>query len=249
MKKINGEKILLTAGMITASAMLAGCFPMGNNGGNSGNIISSEPVSVTVVENPSETDWQKPSSSEQGQFPGGLDDDGREPGESDVMAVSIDLQIVSNTENASHRGIVYGYDADGNLLWTYETEEIMIGQLDNIQDIITTDYGYIFLAEGNIVCLDLYTGKELWVNHDFQGASLNWTIDYEGKYIYMCGYFGPALFVMDLASGETVNRINPEDDGYYWPCKVTYVNSNQVDVYFEGNDKTLSFNPNGPEKQ
>ena len=239
-------RLFMAATAVVTLTLFTGCF--NNGGGNNGNsLVTSEPVSVVTVENNSETDWNKPEP-ESGMFPGGLDDDGREPGETDVMAVSIDFENVNIPDKAMHKAVITGNDADGNLVWTYETPEIGIGQLDNLQDIMTTNTGYLFLQEGTIVCLDLYTGEVSWTNSDFGGASVSWTTDYEGKNLYICGYYGPDLFVMDLSTGETVNRITNDKD-CYWCAGISYINEHQVDIYYEGNDQILSFDPQGPSVQ
>ena len=241
----------MAAGIVATSAFLAGCFPGINNGGN--NALSSEIVGSEIATGEqvgtSESGWVSPETGSAEAFPGGLDDDGREPGEGDVMATSVDLKIEYNEKDSTHKGIVRGYDVAGNLLWTYETEEVYVGQVDNIEEIITTDNGYIFVVEGKIICLGLYTGTPLWTNSDYKGSGTNWTIDYEGKYLFLTGYFGPSLFVCDLQTGETVNRITSSNDEYYWAYKVTYVNEHQVDVLYESNEQTLSFDPFGPSEQ
>ena len=237
----------LLAGVFAAGA-LTGCFSGGNTGNNN---KTSEIRVVNLPDNPGEKpendvaelsseEWTKPENENKPQT-------GNEsvPG---VQASMVDFQTVLNAEEAKQKAVITGYDVAGNRLWEYETKEDYITELDSLSEIITTDSEYIFVAFGDVIALDLATGKELWVNSDFSGASPFWTMNYEGTLLYITGYYGPALFVMDF-DGNTINRINCEDDEYFWPSEVTFVSDDQVDVYFDSNEKTKSFDPNGPQKQ
>ena len=207
-------------------------------------------------------------NTEEGQFPGGLDDDGREPGEDGNFpggldddgkgpdednelkgkAVSASFDVIYNNEGASEYAVITAYDMKGRTCWTYKTDEDYLTELERLQEIVMTDKLYIFAAFGDIIALNNSDGSVAWVNHDFKGASLNWTMDYEGETLYMCGYYGPDLFVMDF-DGNTLNKISSKDDECFWPYKILYVNANQVDVTFESNDKTISFDPKGAKEQ
>ena len=257
------KKISIILGTVAVSAvLLAGCRPrvVVPNNGSENETIKSEIESIMkedfgyVTENgswtaPGGTGGENPTSEiMSGSFPGGLDDDGRDPSEIGVKASTIDFKLESNSEEATHKAHITGYDVSGRELWDYETRDIYIGQIDNLQEIITTNDAYIFLEEGDIVALDLENGHELWRNKDFKGGGLNWTMNYEGDTLYMCGYFGPDLFVMDF-DGNTLNRITSKDPDIYWAYHIEYINENRVDVTYENNDTVVSYDPMGPAEQ
>ena len=177
----------------------------------------------------------------EGQFPGGLDDDGRG---SEEDAAYIELKTENDAENAMVQAFITGYDDDGKVLWTYETKKDYIGQCDSFKEIGVMSHQYIFVAWGEVISLDPATGGVNWVNSDFQGYGVSVTTDYEGDTLYMSGYFGPDLFVMDL-NGNTINRVNVSDEDYYWPYELTWENEHAVKVKFESNEKELTLDPLG----
>jgi hypothetical protein len=198
-----------------------------------------EPTSQVVTVKPSENpnDYEGPGD----EFPGGLDDDGRG---SEEDAAYIELKTENDAENAMVQAFITGYDDDGKVLWTYETKKDYIGQCDSFKEIGVMSHQYIFVAWGEVISLDPATGGVNWVNSDFQGYGVSVTTDYEGDTLYMSGYFGPDLFVMDL-NGKTINRINVNNDEYYWPYELTWENEHAVKVKFESNEKELTLDPLG----
>ena len=236
------KKLIATATTLLGACMLlAGCRinPKVNVNGNvtvNGSELFSESFSY-------EPGKEAASEIESG-FPGGLDDDG--PGADE--AVSVLFQRESSSDNLMEKAVISGLNMDGGTVWTYETKEDSIGQVDGLQEVDLFDGKYVFVAFGDVICLDVATGKELWVNHDFKGHGISWDTNDSRDRLYLCGYFGPSLFVMDL-DGNTINRINSKSDENYWSYEVKYVDENRVDVTFESTEKVVSFDPNGPSEQ
>ena len=264
--------ILSTVAIISTSMVLSGCTvtPHVNLNGNvevNGSEVFSESFSyepnavsgITVNGKGGNTAGE--DTSDQGLFPGGLDDDGKDPNEGKFPggldddgrdpneAVVCLLEIESNNEEATHKGIVRGLNMAGGTVWTYETDDIYVGQVDNIQEVDYFDGKYIIVVEGKVIALDVETGKELYVNEDFRGSGIAWSTNYEGDKLYMCGYFGPDVFVMDVNTGKTLNRITAKDPDIYWAYQIDYINEHQVDVTYENIEKAVSYDPEGPEEQ
>ena len=244
-KMIKG--ITVACGVSLVAAALSGCNLLGSNkpSNNVQNLNRpSETVTVTEPETKPENiepedGWTKPEST---------DTQTVDAASSGVKASMVNFEKITNPDGPKEKAVITGYDVEGNELWVYETEEDYMTELDRVSDIITTNDEYIFVAFGDVIALDLETGKEKWVNHDFKGASPSWSMNYEGDTLFLCGYYGPALFVMDF-NGNTINRIQCEDEEYFWPYQIIFVNDNQVDVLFESNGQTKSFDPYGSDVQ
>lgn len=272
------KNLIITAtGVLSACVLLTGCTvtPKVNVSGNvnvNGSEVFSEEYSyepgtisgVTVTNGKGGNlaeDGSETKSETEGQFPGGLDDDGRDPSEIGQFpggldddgpgadeAVSVLFEREANAENATEKAIISGLNMAGGRVWTYETKEDYIGQVDGLQEVDYFDGKYVFVAFGEVICLDVSTGKELWVNKDFKGHGISWATNDKQDKLYMCGYFGPDLFVMDL-DGKTLNRIMSKNEDNYWAYKVEYVSDNQVKVTYESTEKTVTYDPNGPKEQ
>ena len=255
------KNLMITAvGTLSACLILTGCTvtPKVNVDANV-KVNGSEVLSENFSYEPDKNQ----TSEDQSQFPGGLDDDGRDPSEIDGQfpggldddgpgqdeAVSVLFERENDSENLKEKAIISGINMAGGKVWTYETKEDYIGQVDSLTEIGIFDGHYIFVAFGEVICLDVATGKELWVNPDFKGHGISWTTNYEGDKLYLCGYFGPSLFVLDLYNGKTLNRVTCKDDDAYWAYKIEYVNETRVDVTYESNETVKSFDPTGPSEQ
>ena len=269
--------IIAATGILGACVILTGCTitPKVSIDGNvnvNGSEVFSDSFSYDPAGATSEKEGQgsseellsetKDPKADQGLFPGGLDDDGREPGETDGQfpggldddgpgpdeAVSVLFERVSDNEKATEKAVISGLNMAGGRVWTYETKEDYIGQVDSLQEIGYFGDKYIFVAFGDVICLDYMSGKELWVNQDFKGHGISWTTNDKEDTLYMCGYFGPDVFVMDL-DGKTLNRITSKDDDTYWAYEIKYINDNRVDVTYESTETVVSYDPNGPAEQ
>jgi hypothetical protein len=165
-----------------------------------------------------------------------------EPPEPDMTAVNFELEEISEGSDASAYGILHAYNDAGDEVWTYETEKVYVAQLDNLQAIGLVETGYLLLVDGDIVCVGVegtYAGRELWRNTEFGGASANFDLDIDDN-LYICGYFGPDLMVVDKF-GKTVAKYDylVED---YWPCELLYVD-NGVEMTFESTFTTYRIDP------
>ena len=236
------KRIFVTlAGILGAAMVLAGC--------------TKTPQPISDLPMPSETKTEQTSfpggldddgkGPDEGQFPGGLDDDGRG---ADEYAAFVDFQVMITSESAMQHAEITGYDEDNNEIWRYTTKEDGIGQCDELQKVFETPDQFIFAEFGDIVSLDKATGEERWRNTEFKGSGITVTTDYEGDTIYMCGYFGPDLFVLGL-DGKTINIVNVEDDECFWPYELTWENEHAVKIKFESNDKEVTVDPLGEKLQ
>lgn len=115
--------------------------------------------------------------------------------------------------------VITGLDAEGNTLWTYTTDEDTSGaQLPPFTDIGLAYGRYYFCDAGDIVALDAATGSELWRNGDFAALCPCGYIDQNGT-VYLSGYMGPDLFVID-SNGKTLHRTELFDEDYCWPLQI-----------------------------
>lgn len=165
-----------------------------------------------------------------------------EPPEPDMTAVTFELEDVMNSRSASLHGVLHAYNAEGDEVWTYETEEVYAAQLDNLQALGQVETGYLLCVDGDIICIGCdedNAGEELWRNSDFGGADCNFDFDMYDN-LYICGYFGPDLFVIDK-DGNTVAKYDSlvED---YWPCELMYVDYS-VEMTFESSYRTYRIDP------
>lgn len=156
---------------------------------------------------------------------------------------SFEIEHVS--DEAAAIGHVKCYDASSKeLLWSYDTQKVYVAQLNNLQEIGFTSYGYLLLVDGNVVCLGTEgddAGKELWSNGMFGGASASWDFD-EDENLYICGYFGPELVIID-PTGATVSFYPPQfADDFFWPGELKYEDG-FVYIRYDSNDLWLKVNP------
>ena len=147
--------------------------------------------------------------------------------------------------SCSCRYVVVGGDGEG---WPVCCSLVQTTS-EKVHEVDYFDGKYIIVVEGKVIALDVETGKELYVNEDFRGSGIAWSTNYEGDKLYMCGYFGPDVFVMDVNTGKTLNRITAKDPDIYWAYQIDYINEHQVDVTYENIEKAVSYDPEGPEEQ
>lgn len=114
--------------------------------------------------------------------------------------------------------IIVGYDENGTNLWTYETGTYDAAQLDRVSEIGIYNGAYYFVEDGTIVTLNLADGSVIWKNAEFQGAAPCFDFGSKGV-LYISGYFGPDLFVVDR-EGATIKRVDSFTNEYYWPSSV-----------------------------
>ena len=85
--------------------------------------------------------------------------------DSEVL-VSMELVYMDNECGAVITGIL----PDGGV-WEYVTDNYEMTELEPITELHCFGDQYLFCAGGAVYALDVYTGKELWVNYDFGGYS------------------------------------------------------------------------------
>ena len=153
----------------------------------------------------------------------------------------VELTIEPGSDITTKKAVVVGYDDYWNPCWTYESAEGVVSDQSDITEIYTTYDSFIFVAFGDVICLDYGTGDELWINHEYQGAMTNWAVDEYEDTLYLCGYHGPDLFALDIYYGDTINRIDLQE--YDNACWMEYIDSTEIDVFFEGEEKMVAFDP------
>lgn len=142
-------------------------------------------------------------------------------------------------EGHQEYGVFTAEDTGGNEAWVYTTPLFDSAQLQRVSELGINRNHYYFVADGELICLDLEQGTEIWRNEDFQGAGTDAAWDEQGT-IYVVGYLGPSLFIAD-ANGKTIDRIKSFGDEYLWPYDITY-NNGTVHIEFEGNGgRSLSY--------
>ncbi len=152
----------------------------------------------------------------------------------------IELEKTNLPSEAAFTSAVKAYGEDGELLWTYDAGKHYIAQLDNLQEIGLRPEGYLFIADGTIYCLKTEgegAGTLLWKNEEFKGASAYWTYDEDGA-LYITGYFGPDLMIIDK-DGNTLARCGSFDDDYYWACGVELTEDGPLISYENRFEKLL----------
>lgn len=115
------------------------------------------------------------------------------------------------------QGSLTAYAEDGSVVWSYTAGSYDIAQLDFISDIGSHGSRYYISEKGCILAFDWETGELLWKNDDFRGSPLGAdcsAFDENGT-LYICGYFGPDLFVVD-AAGNTVYSDDSLHPDLFW---------------------------------
>ncbi len=133
-----------------------------------------------------------------------------EPVSEDVVeTVEMDHQYSGGKEY----GVITGRNAAGEAVWSIQTGQYDAAQLDRVGELGRNIDSYYYYEDGSVICLDIQTGTPVWINEEFGGASASADIMDSGR-VYLCGYFGPALMVID-GDGSTVQRID-DFNGYMW---------------------------------
>lgn len=168
------------------------------------------------------------------------------------------FEIIGNPVNASVYAKLTYEDANSDASWEYQTEEIYVSELDVVQNIGFCFQGYLFLAGGKVYCIELEgdnAGTAKWVNDAFLGASAAWVLeDQYGLYnlLYLSGYNGPDIMVINTKTGDTIARFDhldfsdiPDVDAaqFYWPNKIMLENGS-LKLHFASNGKVAVVDPN-----
>ena len=148
----------------------------------------------------------------------------------DMRSRVVDVTSELVVQDSKGYGIFTGRDADGNKVWVYTTQAYEMTELGPISELGINGDRYFLEAGGDLVCLDLERGVEVWKNPDFGGGGAHATWDEQGN-TYATGYYSPSLFVADR-DGNTVKRIPSFNDDYYWPYDISY-NQGVVRIEFK----------------
>ena len=138
------------------------------------------------------------------------------------------------TDNFYEYYTFQGLDPEGNLLWTRETSRSQGAQVCPSSPVGTMDGRFYYCDSGSLVALDVITGEILWENPDFDGSigNINAAMLDPNGFIYLCGYFGPELFIADT-DGNTVRRVEDLREDAYWAASVTQEGEDLV-IHLEG---------------
>ena len=134
------------------------------------------------------------------------------------------------------------YLPTGEVLWTYTTPDCVAAQLETAQFVgIWDDKVYVnqqnymdgetVTEEGGLAALDLVTGELLWLNADFNGASVYHCFGPDGT-IYVTGFFGPDCCAID-AGGTTLWAVQTVNPDWMWPGGIT-LNGDVLEIRFTG---------------
>ena len=152
---------------------------------------------------------------------------------------SYDFEVIRDEESFTEYGTVRALDTNGGELWSYQTPEVEMTELTGIQTIGPAKEGYLLLAGGSILCIETSgadAGTLKWQNDEFGGAGACWDMDEEGN-LYIAGYYGPALMIID-PKGNTIRRYTSIGDDYYWPYEVE-VSEGNARIRFESMEGTV----------
>lgn len=156
------------------------------------------------------------------------------PETTEAPAPQVNVVYEYKTSDSQEYATLTGFDPDGNVVWSWDTDRCEVAQLERVSDIGQWQDRYYYVDDGTVVAVDAASGKILWRNGDFDGspAGLDATlIDKDGT-VYLCGFFGPDFFAVD-ASGNTLKKIDSLDDDYYWAYKLDK-EGNLITVHLSG---------------
>lgn len=139
-------------------------------------------------------------------------------------------KIKNNDKFASACLVIRGLDAGESEVWSYRSADCAQTELEVVQLIAETDTA-VYLNEqgivengtvggGRITALEKQTGKVLWQNTKFDGASVYSCFDRQGT-LYCGGYYGPDCMAID-ADGNTLWVVYAVDDACWWPHEIRF---------------------------
>ena len=185
------RKICLTLIVLLLAALLAGCA------GTSKTPAATEAPELTVSPEPAAA-TAEPTA---------------EPSPEPIRAARVTFDNAYDQGMESAR--ITGYTESGEELWTVLTGSYPISQMNRCTGIGAENGLYYYVEDGRIIALDLTDGAAVWENTDFGGSASGWVFDGDGK-LYICGYFGPDVFVVG-PDGTTLARVGQFDPSRYWP--------------------------------
>lgn len=149
----------------------------------------------------------------------------------DNMLNSITVVFERNYDVSGYEcGSILGIAENGEVIWEYQTGEYPIAQLDQTEEIGLYNGMYYFCEDGAIIAFHPQTGEIIWKNESFYGAGVCYDFDEQGN-LYIAGYFGPDLMIIDK-NGRTVDKFQAlSDDVYLWPYKLDYAQEHVFITY------------------
>lgn len=162
-----------------------------------------------------------------------------EPTPDPNAAVRVDFQYISDP--STEYAVITGYSADDTAVWTYTTGQYQPMQLEQVSEVGLNNDAYYFVEKGALTALNLTDGSVRWKNEEFSGSCYAADFGDDGR-IYLCGYYGPDLFIAE-PTGETVTRIDSVSGDYMWAYEISYLGS-QVAITYEQPAATLYVNLN-----
>ncbi len=127
-------------------------------------------------------------------------------------------------------GSILGIAENGEVIWQYQTGEYPIAQLDQTEEIGLYNGMYYFCEKGTIIAFNPQNGEIVWKNESFNGAGVCYDFDEQGN-LYIAGYFGPDLMIVDV-NGRTVDKFPAlSDEVYLWPYKLDYAQEHVFITY------------------
>lgn len=125
--------------------------------------------------------------------------------------------------------IIYAYDSDYNIVWSYQTEQYMLADMQRLNDIgLNGDY-YYYSEYGKIIALDKNTGTIMWENTSLTSGTKTdlHTFDEYGN-LYGFGVIEPecdlTFFAIDI-NGDLLGTIDQSSFIY------TYLGAVSLEVY------------------
>ncbi len=146
------------------------------------------------------------------------------------------FEIVDNEADATEYAVISAYGSGKKVLWEYTTREAFVTELDTVEEIGATPYGYLCNVGGTITCID-FDGKLKWENEEFGGASISYSFD-NNYNLNIAGYYGPDLFIVDK-DGQTIAEYGPFSDDFYWPTGLVYEDG-RVRITYDSNGAIIS---------
>lgn len=154
--------------------------------------------------------------------------------EEDVVEKVVELveyEIVMTPDNMKQYALIKGLDADRNEVWSYQSEQFDMAQVDLVEEIGVFKDLHYHIENGVVFAMDVETGDIVWKSENTGGAGIGFTFDDEGT-LYLCGYFGPDFFAVDK-DGNTLCLIPTFDPDYWWAYEVV-LNGDEAIVSMEG---------------
>ena len=158
-----------------------------------------------------------------------------------ASAETYNFTLSTSISNNQESAVLTAKNLSGQVMWTYRSGSYPAAELSNFSMILND--GYVYLVEnGSIKLLDFYTGAVKWTNRDFKGSPTENSYDFSssGK-LYIAGYYGPDLFVVDR-DGNTIARVDNLQPGSWWLSDMWFYGGDLMRVYYESDSTLFTFN-------